>query len=181
MRLGTAPQFPILALALTRKKRWHDNRVRVYESTEIMNADRLHSIELLFVRSLSGEACDPELRLLGVSYCPHSCPHFMQNLNPGAQLVKESDDLASNVLASCLFVIHNASACGQDDVTELTRRQQLHDPFLEITELDIVAGRDDTSLVETSVELDDNLAAAVIVDFFELADVAWNNSVSSIS
>jgi hypothetical protein len=86
-------------------------------------------------------------------------------------LIEEANDLASNVLSSSLFVIHNAGRCGQDDVTELTRWQQLDNPLLEVSELNIVAGGDDTGLVETAVELDDDLAAAVIVDFFKFADV----------
>jgi len=38
--------------------------------------------------------------------------------------------------------------------------------------LDIVARRDDTSLVETAVELDDNLAVSVVIDFLEFTDVS---------
>jgi hypothetical protein len=58
----------------------------------------------------------------------------------------------------------------------LTRGQELDNPLLEITELDVVAGGDDTGLVETAVELDDNFAAAVVVDFFEFADVACDET-----
>lgn len=75
-------------------------------------------------------------------------------------------------------MIHDAGAGGEDDVAELTRRQQLDDPLLEIPKLDIVARRDHTSLVETAVELDDNLAGAVIVNFFELANVACTERLS---
>jgi len=71
-----------------------------------------------------------------------------------------------------LLVIHDSSRGGQDNVSKLTRRQQLNNPFLEITHLDVVSWRDDTSLVETSVELDDNLARSVVVDLLELANVA---------
>jgi hypothetical protein len=56
--------------------------------------------------------------------------------------------------------------------SELTGRQQIDDPLLEITELDVVAGGDDTGLVEAAIELDDNLAVAVVVDFLVFADVA---------
>ena len=63
-------------------------------------------------------------------------------------LVKETEDLASNVLPPGLLVVHDSSRGGEDDVTELTRWQQLHDPLLEVTELDVVAGRDDTGLVD---------------------------------
>jgi hypothetical protein len=69
------------------------------------------------------------------------------------RLVEEPDDLSGNVLASCLLVVHDTSRGCEDDVTKLTRWQQLDDPLLEIGETDVVAGRDDTSLIETIPEL----------------------------
>ena len=69
-------------------------------------------------------------------------------------------------------MIHDASAGGQDDVAELTRWQQLDNPLLKISELDVVAGRNDASLVETTIELNDDFTTSVIVDFLEFTDVA---------
>jgi len=105
-------------------------------------------------------------------------------------LVEESDDLSGNVLASGLFVVHDASRGGQDDVSKLTRWQKLDNPLLKVAETDVVAGGDDTSLVETleyisniiftmremclpAVQLDDNLARAVVVNLLEFSDVSW--------
>jgi hypothetical protein len=76
------------------------------------------------------------------------------------------------VLSSSLLVIHDTGRGGENDVAELTRRQQLDNPLLEIRKSDVVAGRDDTGLVEAAVELDDDLAVTVVVDFLELANVA---------
>jgi hypothetical protein len=76
------------------------------------------------------------------------------------------------VLAASLFVVHDTSRGGQDDVTELTRGKELDDPLLDIAELDVVAGRDDTGLVDAAVKLDNDLAVAVVVDLLELANVA---------
>lgn len=109
-------------------------------------------------------------------------------------LVEESNDLSSNVLATGFLVVHNTSGGGEDDVTELTRRKKLDNPLLEIAKLDVVAGRNDTGLVEAvlfvsipfffslissrremyepSVELNDNLAGTVVIDLLELANVA---------
>ena len=70
-------------------------------------------------------------------------------------------------------MVHNTSTRRQDNISELSGWQQLDYPLLEITELDVVAGIDDASLVETAAELDDYLSAAVIVDFFEFANVAF--------
>jgi hypothetical protein len=90
-------------------------------------------------------------------------------------LVEEADDLAGDVLATSLLVVHDTSGGGQDNVAELTGGKELDDPLLEISETDVVAGADDTGLVETSVELDDDLAGAVVVHLLELANVAFAN------
>ena len=38
-------------------------------------------------------------------------------------LVEETNDLARDVLATSLFMVHNSRAGGKDDVAELTRWQ----------------------------------------------------------
>jgi hypothetical protein len=72
-------------------------------------------------------------------------------------LVKETNDLSRNVLASGLLVVHDTSRGGEHDVSELTRWQQLDNPLLEVGETDVVAGRDDTSLVETASGISNHL------------------------
>ena len=57
------------------------------------------------------------------------------------------------MLAAGLLVIHDTSGGGQDDVAELTRGEELGSPLLEVTELDGVAGVDDTALVETEMTI----------------------------
>jgi len=74
------------------------------------------------------------------------------------------------VLATGLFLIHDARRCGQNDITELTGRQKLDNPLLKLVETDVVAGGDDTALVEAAVELDNDLAGAVVIDLLELAN-----------
>ena len=69
------------------------------------------------------------------------------------RLVEEPNNLSGNVLASCLLVVHDTSRGCEDNVTELTRWQQLDAPLLKIGKTDVVAGRDNTSLVETIPEL----------------------------
>ena len=76
------------------------------------------------------------------------------------------------MLASGLLVVHDTGRGGQDNVAELTGGQQLDDPLLEVGETDVVSGGDDTSLVETAVQLNDNLARSVVVNLLELANVA---------
>ena len=87
-------------------------------------------------------------------------------------LVEEANDLAGDVLAAGLLVVHDASGGGEDDVAELTGGEELDNPLLELAETDVVAGGDDTALVEAAVELDDDLAVTVVIDLLELANVA---------
>ena len=86
----------------------------------------------------------------------------------------QSDDLAGDVLAAGLLVVHDTSGGGEDDVAELTRRQELGNPLLELTELDVVPGRDAPRLVDAAVKLDDDLAGAVVIHLLELSNVAWS-------
>jgi len=48
-------------------------------------------------------------------------------------------------------VVHDTGGGGQDHVSELTGGQELDDPLLEIAETNIVAGGNDTGLVETII------------------------------
>ena len=110
-------------------------------------------------------------------------------------LVEEADDLSCNVLASCLLVVHDTGRGCEDDVSELTGWQKLDDPLLEICQTDVVPWGDHTSLVETivksarypatgtfqflpAVQLNDNLAGSVVINFLEFADVTWRENVS---
>jgi hypothetical protein len=87
-------------------------------------------------------------------------------------LVEEANDLAGNVLASGLLVVHDTGRGSQDNVAELTSGKELDNPLLELGEADVVAGRDDTGLVETAVELNNDLAGSVVVELLELTNVA---------
>lgn len=77
------------------------------------------------------------------------------------------------MLSSGLFVVHDTSRGGQDNLTERTGGQQQGDPVLDSVQGDVESGRDDTSLVQSTVELDDDLAASVVIDDFEFTDVAF--------
>lgn len=88
-------------------------------------------------------------------------------------LVEEAEDLAGDVLPAGLLVVHDTGRGGEDDIAELAGGEQLGDPLLQVAEADVVAGADDTALVQAAVELDNDLAVAVVVDLLEGADVAW--------
>ena len=46
----------------------------------------------------------------------------------------------------------------EDDDAEATSREEQVDPCFNLVHLDVVARRDDTSLVEATVQLDDDLS-----------------------
>jgi hypothetical protein len=71
-----------------------------------------------------------------------------------------------------VLVIHDAIARRQHEATELTARQQHVAPLLNLVEVNVEARRNHTGLVDAADQLDDDLARAVVVDDFELTDVA---------
>lgn len=71
-------------------------------------------------------------------------------------------------------MIHDTSGGGQDKVTELTGRQQVGSPLFEFGKLDVETGRDNTTLVKTTIELDDDLAGTVVIDLLEFANVTYS-------
>lgn len=87
-------------------------------------------------------------------------------------LVEETKNLTSNVLSSGFFVVHDTSGGGKDDVTELSRRQKVGNPLLNVTNLDVESGRNNTSLVKTTVKLNNDLTRTVIIDVLELINVS---------
>ncbi len=73
--------------------------------------------------------------------------------------------------AAYLFVIHDSKRSRHHNVSELTRRQKIVGPLLNGSQLQVEAGRNNTALVQTTNELNNNLAAAMVVNDFELTDV----------
>ena len=86
--------------------------------------------------------------------------------------VEESKDLSSDVMLSGFKVVHDADVGGEDDVSKLSGRKNRGNKVFEILELKVEARRDDTALVKSSVEFNDDLAIASIIDNLELVDVA---------
>jgi hypothetical protein len=76
------------------------------------------------------------------------------------------------VLPPGLLVVHDTGRGGEDDLAERTGREKLVDPVLDGVHSDVESRRDNTGLVQPTVKLDDNLAATMVVNDLELADVA---------
>ena len=86
--------------------------------------------------------------------------------------VEESKDLSSNVLGSGLVVVHDTQVSGEDNNTELTGWQDGVGEVLEILKLKIESGGDNSALVESSIQVDNDLASASIINDLKLIDVA---------
>jgi hypothetical protein len=95
-------------------------------------------------------------------------------------LVKESQYFASSLFASGLLVGHDTVGGRQEYVAELTRGQEVDNPLFQLVELDVKAGTNDTALVETAIELNDNFVGPVVVDDFEFSNVACNRVVCRV-
>jgi hypothetical protein len=67
---------------------------------------------------------------------------------------------------------HDTLTGTNENVSELTAGQQINGPLLEFTVFDIESRRDDTALIETSSQFNDNLSSSVIVNNFEFTNVS---------
>ena len=68
-------------------------------------------------------------------------------------------------------MIHDTARGGEDDVTELTRREKVVDALLEISQGDVESGGDDSALVDAANQVDNDLATTVVIDNLKLTDV----------
>merc|ERR1711865_284212 len=111
--------------------------------------------------------------------CPTQETWYPQFLLPSSileltslfSLIEEAKHLASNLLSTGLLVVHDTRSGGEHDVSKLTRGKKAANPVLDVAVGDVIAGADDTALVEASVKLNDDLAGAVVVDQLELTNV----------
>ena len=86
--------------------------------------------------------------------------------------VEETEDLATDLLLLGLLMVHNTLVGGEDHETELTGGENWGGEVFEVLQLQVETGWDNTALVETAVQVNDNLASASIINDGELVDVA---------
>ena len=87
-------------------------------------------------------------------------------------LVEVAEDLASDMLPASFLMVHDTRRGRQDNESEGTGGKHIGHPTLNLVERDTEARRHHTTLVDTAVQLHDNLASAVVIDDVEVADVA---------
>ena len=86
--------------------------------------------------------------------------------------VEETEDLTTDLSLSGLVVGDDTLVGGEDDETELSGREDGVAELLEVLELEVESGRDNTALVESTVEVNNDLVATLVIDDGELTDVA---------
>lgn len=74
-------------------------------------------------------------------------------------------------------MVHDTSGSSQNDLTELSGWQQVVSPSLDIVNFDVESWGDHTTLVQSTVQLNDNLTRSVVINVFELTDVAFEVSI----
>lgn len=75
------------------------------------------------------------------------------------------------MLSSGFFVVHNTSRGGQDDETKLSGWQQVVSPSFNVTNLNIESWGDNSTLVQSTGQLHNNLTGSVVVNVFEFTNV----------
>ena len=69
-------------------------------------------------------------------------------------------------------MVHDSLVSGEYKSSELTGWEHSIAEVLEVLELEIEVWRDNTALVESSVQVDDDLASTGIIDNLEFSDVS---------
>ena len=90
----------------------------------------------------------------------------------GRSSVEETENLSTDVLLSSFDVVEDTLVGSEDDETELSGWEDLINELLEILKLEVESWGDDTALVKSSVEVDDDLAGSGIVNDLEFVDIS---------
>ena len=92
--------------------------------------------------------------------------------------VEESEDLTTDMVLSGLNVVHDTLVGGKDDVTELSGWEDGVNEFLEILKFEVESWGDNTTFVESSVKINNDLSVSGIIDDLEFTNVTVRLHVS---
>jgi len=79
---------------------------------------------------------------------------------------------------SAFFVVDDTSRGGEHNMSELPGWQQVVLPFFHVGDGDVVSWGDNTAFVDSSVQVDDDLAGSVVINLFEFSDLK-NSRISN--
>ena len=86
-------------------------------------------------------------------------------------LVEESQYFSSRLFASGFFMGHDPVGGTDENVTKLTGRKKIDNPLLNLIDLDIETGTDNTTFIDASSQFHNNLAGSVVVNDLEFSNV----------
>merc|ERR1719446_1857606 len=87
-------------------------------------------------------------------------------------LKEKSENFASDVSFSGIFVVDNTGGSCKNNMSELSGWEQVILPFFHVGDGDVVSWGDNTAFVDSAVQVDDDLASSVVIDLLEFSDVA---------
>lgn len=77
--------------------------------------------------------------------------------------IEIAEDFATDVLSLGFFVVHDSEGGGEDDIAELSGWEDVVDKLLKVLKFKVVSWRDDSALVKSAVELNDDLSVSLVV------------------
>ena len=86
--------------------------------------------------------------------------------------IKESQYFTSDMSVSSFFMCEYSLVCRYHQVSELSWWQNVTCPLFKVGQGQVIAGTDNSALVDSADEFDDNFLGAVIIDNLKLPDVA---------
>jgi hypothetical protein len=99
--------------------------------------------------------------------------HGVTQKQSGHELLKEeSQDLSTGVLSTGLFVVHDTVRGSEDQMTELTRWEQVGRQLFDLIQSNIKSWRNNAAFVQATQQVDDDLATSVVIDDLELSNVS---------
>ena len=110
---------------------------------------------------------------------------------------EKAQDFASDMLSLCFFMVHDTSRGCHYNITKrkpiqfstiakikinrllpkLSWRKQIIGPLLNVSNGNIKSWGNDTTLVQPSSKVNDNLSCAMVIDDLEFTNVAWEQDV----
>lgn len=73
---------------------------------------------------------------------------------------------------SGLFMGEDTLVGGDDEMAELSGGQNAIGPLLEVSEGEVITGRDDSTFVDSADEFDDDFLGSVIIDDLKLSNIS---------
>ena len=83
------------------------------------------------------------------------------------------------MLSLGLLVVHDTVWGSQDELTELTRWEEIRSDLLNLGKSNVESWGDDAALVQTTKEVNDDLTRSVVIDDLEITNVTYETNRST--